>query len=595
MEKTFRDFGIDLGNGFNGERLAVCPQCSKDRKKKNAKCLSVNGDLGVWVCHHCDWRGSIKAGIEQPSIKRKTYIKPTYTVPSSTEETPSGLPSKIVQWFAKRGITESVLKRNCIGSGKVYMPQVEEEVFTIQFPYFRKKEVVNIKYRDNEKNFRLATGAELILYGLDDIQKESLIFVEGEPDKLSLEVAGYTSCVSVPNGAPPVKTANYDRTLQYLESAIDQLAEVKHFIIAVDNDEPGRKLEEELIRRLGVEKCLKVQWPDGCKDANDVLVKHGVDALKLAINAAEPVPISGWVELDREKFLERCEHGRPSGVHPGWDSLAKYYTVKPGDWTVITGIPQSGKSTWLDALLVNLAAKHDWEFGLFSPEMAPLEDHAIILAEQLTGIPTKQLSLTKREYAQLWIKDHFHGIEPEDNPDLDHVLKIARLMVLRRGIRGLVIDPWNELEHNRNGLSETDHVSTCLAKIRKFAQQNQIHVWIIAHPTKVHPTSAIGGKHVYPVPSPYDISGSANWYNKPDCCLTVWRDKAEDVNHVQIHIQKIRRKEVGKLGMVEFHYDHVNNRFYELNHHAEPVLPDFGVNLEENYKSTYNPEEIYEA
>lgn len=579
--KSFRDFGIDVSDNFDGERLAICPQCSPNRKKKNVKCLSVNGSIKVWVCHHCDWRGTLKGGVDQPSVRRKTYLKPTYRVPATTQERPSGLPGKLVDWFAKRGITESVLQRNKIGCGSIYMPQAEEEVFTIQFPYYRDGEIINIKYRDVDKNFRLASGAELILYGLDDIEK-TLIIVEGEIDKLSVEVAGHISVVSVPNGAPAIDTKNYEQAFQYLESAVPKLEKVTKFIIAVDNDPPGHKLEAELIRRLGVEKCFRTTWPEGCKDANEVLQKHGVDALKLAIDAAEPVPVSGWIELDREAFLQLCIEGRPSGVHPGWDALAPYYTVKSGDWTVITGIPQSGKSTWLDALLVNLAAKHDWEFAIFSPEMSPFEDHAIILAEQLTGCSVKRLPIPKRESSYWWIKDHFHAIEPDDSPTLDKVLQIARLMVLRRGIKGLVIDPWNELEHNRGGLSETDHISICLAKIRKFAQQNDIHIWIVAHPTKVHPTSSNNGKHVYPVPSPYDISGSANWRNKADCCLTVWRDQSEDINRVQLHIQKIRRKEVGKLGMVEFHYEHSNNRFYELTEREEPL--EFGeIEISDKY------------
>jgi twinkle protein len=586
--KNFRDFGIDLPDNFSGDRAASCPECSSSRKKQNAKCLSANGDLGIWVCHHCDWRGTLKTGAEnksQPYRKPKVYSKPAYS-PPVIKEMVSGLPRKVVEWFANRGIAESILIRNKIGCGQVWMPQVEDQVIAIQFPYFRAGEVINIKYRDKDKNFRLASGAELILYGLDDIAEESLIIVEGEIDKLSLEVAGFQSVVSVPNGAAPIKTANYDRRLAYLESAADHLQTVKKFIIAVDADEPGQKLEAELIRRLGVEACYRVRWPEGCKDANEVLVRHGADTLRQSIHSAEPIPIEGWIELDKAEFLRLCEEGRPRGLDPGWGNLSAHYTVKPGDWTVITGIPQAGKSTFLDAMLVKMADKHDWEFGIFSPEMSPFEDHAIIWAEQYNESPTRALSEAKRENSYHWIKEHFHGIEPDDSPTLDKVLDIARLMVLRRGIRGLVIDPWNELEHNRGNLSETDHVSACLTKIRNFARQNNIHIWIIAHPTKLLATKSEGGREVYPVPNPYHISGSSNWRNKADCCLAVWRDYSKDDDLVQVHIQKIRRKEVGRLGMVEFFYDRNCNRFIETGETGKVIdsTPTNNNSQEEEFK-----------
>src|SRR5262249_8516738 len=108
---------------------------------------------------------------------------------------------------------------------------------------------------------------------------------------------------------------------------------------------------------------------------------------------------------------------------------------------------------------------------------------------------------------------------------------------------GVVIDPWNELEHMRpQWMSETEYISESLSRIRRFARTYNCHVWVVAHPRILQRDK--DGKR--PVPTPYDVSGSAHWYNKADNCITVWRDVASDSKKAQIHIQKVRFKHVGK-------------------------------------------------
>jgi len=254
--KTWSDFGIIIPNsGHGAETQTTCPECSQHRKKKNAKCLSLNLEKECWVCHHCDWRGSLRVGVEGKSNPYQWTPK-TYRKPEPIPE--SGLPENVLQWFAKRGIPESVLIRNRIGYGPVWMPAVEEEATAIQFPFYRGMDLVNIKYRDHGKNFRQTAGAEKILFGLNDVA-ETTIIVEGECDKLALETAGILNAVSVPDGAPPANTKDYSSKFEYLDNCRKELETVQRFILAVDSDEPGRKLEEELARRLGTGKCLRVQ------------------------------------------------------------------------------------------------------------------------------------------------------------------------------------------------------------------------------------------------------------------------------------------------------------------------------------------------
>ena len=204
-----------------------------------------------------------------------------------------------------------------------------------------------------------------------------MIWVEGEMDKLAVEVAGFRNCVSVPNGAPVPGAKNYSASFGFLDSDRETVETVKRHIIAVDSDAPGARLEDELARRLGVEKCSRVRWPEGCKDANDVLAKHSAEDLRWFIENAEAFPIEGVFEISdrREDLLRLYEHGFEQCYLTGWRNLNSLYTVRPGELTAVTGIPSSGKSNFLDALLVNLARLHSWSFALFSPENLPLEHH----------------------------------------------------------------------------------------------------------------------------------------------------------------------------------------------------------------------------
>lgn len=559
MSKTFADFRIVIPGGASGEIDVTCPECSPTRKKKSLRCLSVNIEKGVWSCAHCGWNGGLGSGIQRTELH---WHKPVYVLPPP-KQIPEGHDVETVAWFAKRGISGTVLRRNKVHTERVYMPQVEDHVQSFCFPYYRAGELVNSKYRDREKNFRMEAGAERVLYGLDDIDPVRVVIVEGEIDKLSVEVAGVISCVSVPDGAPAINAKNYESKFSFLDSAAERLESVQQWVIAVDNDAPGTRLEEELVRRFGVGKCRRAVWPEGCKDANDVLVKHGATRLRTCIEQAQEYPIDGVIylkQLKREVEL-LYEQGECRGLSTGWPSLDKCYTVQPGEVTVVTGTPGAGKSNFLDALMVNMASNHDWIVPMFSPENAPLRKHASRLMEKFIrepfrSGPTKRMSPERRDEALEWVSWYFPMISPAEHEDwtLENILKIAESLLLRHGIKGLVIDPWNELEHVRPAsLSETEYTGRCLKQIRQFARRTQLHIWVVAHPAKLYRNKE--GK--FPMPTAYDISGSAHWYNKPDNVLVIHRDKSSPTAPVEVHTQKIRLRETGEIGQTDFSYNRV--------------------------------------
>ena len=565
--KTFDDYNIQIGGKGSGPEIkTICPKCSALRRKSNYPCLNVNIDKETWLCWHCDWRGSLKSGIQGSSspnrYEAKVYRKPDYNVKGK-------LPDHVLEWFGGRGIGRDVVLSNKIGYGKIYMPQILKEVFTIQYPYYRGGEVVNIKYRDRNKNFRMGAGAERIMYGLTIEIKDTIIITEGEMDKLSIDQAGFHGAISVPDGAPSLNTKNYETKFDYLDSESNVFDAAKTVILAVDNDEPGKKLEEELARRIGRGKCKRVIWPDGCKDANETLVEHGEDKLKQCINSAKPYPINGIFDImdvdDRVKnlYVNGCSRGEMTG----WKNLNDLYTVRVGEWTLVTGIPSHGKSEFIDALAINLGKIYGWKFGIYSPENQPIERHIAKLIEKYKGKPfnkgaNERLSMDDIDSAMDLLNDYYSFILPgdDDSHTVESVIELAKALVLRKGIKGLIIDPWNEMDHSRTpGFTETEYISQSLSKIRRFARTYGIHIWLIAHPTKLHKN--LEGK--YPVPTPYDVSGSAHWRNKADNAITVWRDVEDTKSKVQIHVQKIRFKEIGKIGMAELNYDFVTGQYYE--------------------------------
>lgn len=552
MIKTFADYGIDLRGRTGSEVKVPCPQCSPTRKKKGYPCLNVNTERGLWNCWHCGWSGALGTGMYTQQTHKKTYRKPEFK--------PQLLTDKAIDWLATRGITPEVAARNQITLATKYFPQVEEERSAIAFPFVRNGEVVNVKYRTHDKYFTQESGAEKCWYKYDDIDSKCTIITEGEFDALAFEVAGFRHAISVPDGAPAIESKSFDKKFTYIDVEDPAIEAVEKFILAVDNDAPGKKLEEELARRLGKERCYRVRWPEGCKDANEVLIKLGKEGISDLVQYAEPYPVDGIFELESfgSDLDEIYAHGLPAGTTTGWDNLDDFYRPMEGQWTLVTGVPGMGKSEWLDALAMNLTRQHHWMIGVCSPENQPITFHAAKLMEKYAGKRLHKMSQEEYADAKEWVNHFFKFILPEDRT-LHSVLAKAKLLVRRYGMKGLIIDPYNEIIHTnrKEGISETEYVSEFLAEIRGFARMMGVHIWLVAHPTKLQ--KGIDGK--YPVPTGYDVAGSAHFFNKADNIIAVHRDKSNPDAYSEVHIQKIRSRWLGQLGHVMLEWDKHSGRF----------------------------------
>jgi len=526
----------------SGEISTICPACSIDRKSENQKkpCLSWNRNKNTGFCHNCQRSFSV---FREP---KKEHKKPEWN--NKTD-----LSDNVVSWFEGRKIKQDTLK----------LMKISDLDGFIEFNYFRDEELINIKYRDNKKNFRLFKDGELIFYNIDCLKtvKECYV-VEGEMDCLAFIESGITNCVSVPNGASGTN-------LEYIDNCIDEFEHIEKIIIATDNDIPGFKLSEELARRFGKERCYKLNWTD-CKDANEFIIKHGYEKLREQIKTIKSYPVEGIFTL--KDFAEQYEGLLINGLQPGkkiginkHDELITFETSRI---LTITGIPSHGKSEYLDWLLIRLNLLHGWKVAYFSPENHPLELHASKISEKLIGKPFKKDGLNQEDINLMvnHIEHNFFFIKPKEDYSIDSILDKGKYLVKKRGIRVLVIDPYNKLEHfQQNGESETKYISRFFDRLELFAQKHDILICLVAHPTKMVKSE---GKHE--IPTLYNISGSANFYNKTDYGITVYRDF--NVELITVLIQKVRFRHLGHVGEINFKYNVNNGRFSELDENGTPIF-----------------------
>ena len=553
--QTFSDVGIDV-TGRTGSFKMQCPRCGGKTD------LSVNIEKKAYQCHKskCDFQGYLKDDNPRPiQWQKKDYFKPVFEN--------NGLDERAETFFKQRCINLEIVARH----------QITVERGALAFPYVHEGEVVMVKYRGANKKFWSTKNSKKVFYNAHKINKDTqtIAICEGEMDCLALESVGVASC-SVPNGAPAVNATSFSDIDESFRNSGDIFDGIKKIILATDGDAPGHKLEEELARRFGKERCWRVVWPDGCKDANEVLMKHDQDMLIECIDNAQPYPVDGIYNVMgfRDKLMNLYEHGLPTSYSTGSFALDHYYTVMPGELTVVTGIPGHGKSSFVEWLMINLIKEHKFRFGLFTPEHEPVETHIARLAELIDGRPFskdvpahKRMSLDGINNAVRLLEEHCHYVIPDAlNRKVDDILGLAKVLVAREGIKGLIVDPWNEISMEEMGASETHFIREALGKFRRFARSHQVAIWIVAHPAKQYKDKITGD---YRPPNLYDISGSSRWRDMCDNGITIFRkaeNEGEDRHAVELHVGKIKHKYVGQVGNVDMRYDYDSGRFTDQLH-----------------------------
>mgnify|MGYP003632343130 FL=1 len=551
-----------------------CPDCSGDRKKKNEKTLSVTQKDGKYLyqCWHCGISGGYSidnyhknfnssdgssAQAHQPpivtNIKPIDTTNPTYLEFLKTRHFTPETCDNLDILFDTKGFN---------GSGMTD---------AIGFPYKQEGEIYAIKWRSIPKKGYTQEGSANTFFNLDRLNIErSIVIVEGELDVIALAEIGIDA-VSVPNGAP-MKISNVnnkidpseDKKFAYLYKAKDVLERCNKVILAVDNDNAGNVLCEELSRRIGKEKCLTVEFPQGCKDANDVLREHGGEILKEIITNATPIPIQGLNSANfyEDRLLDLYEGGQFRGISTGFESLDNLYTLSTGMLTTLTGIPSSGKSQFSTQLMLNTAINDDWKWCVCSFEN-PVEILIASLCEMYVGktfwdeSTNERMTKEERQEALKFIDEHFVFIDHMGgaNSDIKSLISLAKTSCLRLGIRGFLIDPFNFVSLPKGETSETNQISRMLTDLQLFAKSSDIHIIFVAHPHKMYPDSNGDTQ----IPTGHHISGSASWFAKTDFGISIDRSNGE----VTVVCWKCRFRWLGSLGSIKLGFDEINGRYLE--------------------------------
>ena len=518
-----------------GKKQGICPICSHTRKPKNkkAKCASYDWERGLGTCHNCN------TTFQLHTYKRKGSSNVEYIKPDKQVYKPPA--SKVVEWFKTRSISQQTLTDLKVSEGAEYMPQTGKTENTIKFNYFMGGDLTNIKYRDGRKNFKLFKGAEKVFYNIDSVVGyDNCIITEGEMDVLALHEAGITNAISVPNGA----TLNTNN-LEQLDNCIDYFEDKEKIILAVDDDEPGQALQAELIRRLGSEVCFLVSFDD-CKDANEYLQKYGKQKLAERIETARPVPLENVTTFRdiEEEVTDFVRNGFKPGFQIGLQNFDDIFSTYTGQFITVTGIPSSGKSDFVDQMVVGYNQNYGWKTAFASPENVPTYLHAHKLMRKVwQGMPTvNDIHGDKWNEVANHCNSNFFHIDME-RYTLESVLRKGAELVKRKGIKCLVIDPFNKIRDVDCKSEDVNrYTMEYLTKIEIFAKKFDVLVFIVAHPTKMYKDS--NGK--IEEPTMYNIKGGGEWYDASYHGLLVHRDY--EAKTVKAKVLKVKFQNLGQNG-----------------------------------------------
>jgi twinkle protein len=544
-------FEIETYNQYQLEDRAkhsTCPFCSESRKKKNIKCADLYWDTGLGWCNHCQTRFQLHTYKKKGKEQKKQYVKPTFR--NNTK-----LSDNVVHYFFKRGISQETLNLMQVTEGIEWMPQTGRDENTIQFNYFKDNELINVKFRDGRKNFKMVKDAEKIFYNLDSIKlSDSAIIVEGEADCLSFIEAGFMNCVSVPNGST-LGNVNLD----YLDNCIDYFENKEKVYLALDNDEAGQNTTKELIRRLGSHVCFLVDFKDA-KDANEYLCRYGIEELKKTIEEAKPVPIDGVTSVleFREELKDYLLNGMQKGYTIGNKSFDENFSTYLGQYIVVTGIPSSGKSDFVDSMCVGYNRKYGWKIAYASPENQPSKIHAGKLLAKYSGRWVNQAHMLETSWFErgLELLDTNFKFIQMDSYDLEDVLRKAKQMIFRYGIKVLVIDPYNKVRLKAS-LSKNinEYTNDYLLMIDEFCRKNDVLIILVAHPRK---PSGLETKNYEP--SFYDIKGGGEFYDMSPHGILVHRDFVN--KKVKVKVLKVKFAHLGVTGKSAWYEWNIKNGRY---------------------------------
>jgi twinkle protein len=536
---------------FGDQVKIVCPACSEERRlpaHRREPILSVKfkDDRLLYRCWHCGIRGLVPLTEETKTVPMKNVVP--MRAPLTAEPDPAS--EEAVSWLEReRGIPRALSQRVGLCSATRWVRKIGASRPCVGFPYRDHGQTYAVKWRAfPEKGFTQDGSAQTLFLADMAPVGGDLILTEGEMDALSFHAAGIPA-VSIPAGGMNEGEREDTARLRWMATHDVLLAKAKRIYLALDSDQTGTTTAKELARRLGKGRCWRISYPDGCKDANDVLVQHGPEAVLALLDTATPWPVEGLRSVAEiaDRVLQLYERGLPPGLSTTWPEVDNLFTVAPGSLIVVTGIPGSGKSAWLDDLLMRMMLRHKFKVGYASFEN-PVDIHLSKLLQLWRLEPfgrnaPARMSQASVEEGLAWLNERVGFIDMDEAPTPEGLWERFDVLVRRFGINAAVVDPVNFVRMTGEG--DTESINRFLADAKLFARTRELALFIVAHPAKPLEYRTDW------VPTGYAISGSAHWFNRADFGLTLSRRK----DCTELHVWKCRFSHQGKLGVVRLVFD----------------------------------------
>jgi twinkle protein len=471
------------------------------------------------------------------------------------------------QWLEARGISAELAKKLGLHSTVQSFPTDEgwERAKAISMPIVVRGKVLNHQHRrTSTKQFVMDKGAQLAFFNHDALLQhpdQPLVITEGYLDAIAALQCGWQRVVSVPNGAPKEQSEDVANAKRYefLWDARRELGEVKRFVLATDGDEAGVALRHDLVALLGPVRCSFIEYPEGCKDLNDVLINYGAETVTAVLNHAKPVPVHGLHRL--HDFPDAPDLPMTSLQIPG---LEGRFGLVPATFSLITGYAGHGKSSLSMKMIANLLAQGiNVTIASFETLPKPVLERRLqaALVEGPEHDPTiwrGERGDKAREILANRLTVIANTPDEEHELDPDRLLDLMETAVARHESKLIVIDPYNEIEHKRRrDETETDYVGRFIRMVKRFCHRSGVPVWLVAHPRK--PSTDGNPKP----PSLYDLAGSANFANKADYGLVVHRPNLA-ANDIDVAVTKVRMGLPGQVGRATLRFEPSYSRYTEV-------------------------------
>lgn len=496
----------------------------------------------------------------------------------------TGMNGEAMAWLEARGLDVELADKLGLHSEQYHARNVSGDALV--YPFIREGKVVGSKWRpmpfkEGGPRFWWSKGDEHCAYNEDCLRDDSLIdqpvvITEGQDDCIAALQSGIQRVISVPDGAPekPIEDLSDSIKYKWLDDIFHLLKLNRTpagIILAVDGDSAGAALMHDLAVKLGKSRCKFITYPkakspeqrgrERLKDLNEALEDYGARGVREVIARAQFLKVSGVFKLSELPPLPDQEI-----FDIGFEALGDHLRLRLGDMSVWTGIGGYGKTTLLNDLLNRVVKQYGIRVAWASFEQDPQRDHRRAFRSWYWEDWEWKLTEAQRAEADAWIDNHHRFLVPDEDEDasLDWVLDRLEAAVVQHGCKVCVIDPFNEIDHCKGpGESDVDYINRAVRTFRRFARRFQIHLIIVAHPTKM-PRLENG---TYMMPGLLDVSGGAVWRNKATQGIVV---HLIDKDTTMVKVDKVRYRDIlGTPGSVLMQFIMQTRHFVETERNVE--------------------------